>query len=429
MKVYLDFDRDKLAVEIPEKHLLKVVEMKDTPFLTNPIHLLNEKLNTSNFSKKLRSRSLKSDSVCIVVSDKTRPVPNKIILPPILEFLQNSGIKRENITILIANGMHPPLKEKEIQDLLGKDIAGKYEVINHNAYDDNSNIFLGETSNKTPIYINSTYYRASFKILTGFIEPHFMTGFSGGRKSICPGISSFKTIKVHHSPKFLESPFSAPGILEGNPCHKESLEIAKKAGVDIIVNVTLDSQKRITGIFVGDLEEAHLEGVKFCEGHITNYLNELADIVITSGGGYPLDCNFYQTVKGLVGALNIVKEGGTIIIVSGCQEGIGSDAFKKLLMEMESPEQFIEKISHPDYFVVDQWEVEELVKVWKKVKVKMFSTGLNEEEMKICHMEGIKNIEKAIKETILEYGESTKIVVIPQGPYVIPKLNERIKIC
>jgi nickel-dependent lactate racemase len=252
-----------------------------------------------------------------------------------------------------------------------------------------------------------------------------MTGFSGGRKSICPGIVSIKTIRAHHSPKFLESPFSAPGILKRNPCHEEALEVTGMVGVDFIVNVTLDSEKRITGIFAGDLEEAHLEGVRFCEGQVCDYLEEPVDIVLTSAGGYPLDCNFYQTVKGLVGALDIVKAGGTIIIASSCIEGIGSLEFKKLLFGMKDINQFLEMINQDDYFTIDQWEVEELVKVLRKVRVRLYSTGLSNEDIINCHVQPIHSIEEGIEKTITEYGKNARIAVIPNGPYVLARLLSR----
>lgn len=209
-----------------------------------------------------------------------------------------------------------------------------------------------------------------------------MAGFSGGRKAICPGIAGLDTVKHFHSPMVLESKYAKAGILSRNPCHRIANLIAKKAGVDFILNVTLNSKKQITGIFAGDINKAFLKGVKFSERNVSDYVREPLDVVITCGGGYPLDRNFYQTVKGIVGALEVVKRGGTIIIASGCSDGLGSYEFKKLLMEMESPESFMKMICRKNYFCIDQWEVEELIKGLKKVKVKLYTTGLSKEDTK-----------------------------------------------
>lgn len=431
MQIQLDYDKTGLKVNIPDKHLFKIFQMKETPILADPVKTLREKLTTPIASKSLNELASKAKSrlygraktVCIVVSDKTRPVPNKVILPVLLDILKVSGIEKEDITILIANGIHTPTEGKDLIELLGEEIATTYKIVNHISRDNREHTFLGKTSSGTPVYINKTYCDSDFKILTGFIEPHFMTGFSGGRKSICPGIASIETVRIHHSPKFLESPFSAPGIIQGNPCHEEALRIAKMAGVDFIVNVTLDSKKRITGIFTGDLEKAYMKGVEFCKEQVSDYVKEQVDIVITSGGGYPLDRDFYQTVKGIVGALEIVKERGTVIIVSGCRDGIGSLEFKRLLFEMKDVDSFMEMISQEDYFCIDQWEVEELVKALRKVKIKLFSDNLNAEDMAYCHVEPLTHINRGIAESIEEYGKDAKIAVIPHGPYTLAKLG------
>ena len=427
MKVKLDYDKKSLTVEIPQKNLIKIFRMRDSPLLSHPFHILKEKALHPINSSGLDKLASDSKTACLVISDKTRPVPNKLILPPLLNILENSGIKRENITLLIATGLHSPTEGKDLLEFLGEKIIRNYRIINHQARNEKNHVFLGETKKGTPIFVNKVYHHSHLRILTGLIEPHFMTGFSGGRKSICPGIVSWKTIKVHHSPEFLESPFSRPGILEGNPCHEEALEIAKKAGVDFIVNITLNKEKQVTGIFAGGLESAWLSGVKFCQEQGSDFLEEEVDLVITSGGGYPLDCNFYQTVKGLVGALEIVKKGGIIIIASGCRDGIGSLHFKKLLQEMKSPQKFLEMIKGQNYFSPDQWEVEELVKVLKKAKVKIYSAGLREKEIEKPWLSLIPSVERGIEEALKEYGQKMKIAVVPQGPYLLAKLKGRKK--
>lgn len=417
MKIRLDYDKEGLEVEVPDKNIERILEMKSLPAVLKPQEAIKRALTNPSGSPPLTDIARGRKSACIVISDKTRPVPNKVILPGLLETLEDSGTKRGEITILIATGMHAPVEERELVELVGKDIAANYRIVNHLARKDEAHTFLGETSSGIPAYINSIYCSSDLKILTGFIEPHLMAGFSGGRKSICPGISSVKTLRIYHGPRLVESPLSTPGILEGNPCHEEALEIAKMAGVDFILNVTLNSEKKITGIFAGDLEEAHMIGAQFCKEQVSDCVREPVDIVITSGGGYPLDHDFYQTVKGMVGALEVVKKGGTIIVVSGCRDGIGSPEFEKLLLEMKDMDSFMRMISREDYFCIDQWEVEELIKVLKKARIKLFSSGLNTEEITRCHVSPLTDIDRGIAESIEEYGNDARIAVIPHGPY------------
>lgn len=421
MEVELSYGREGLKVVIPDKNIVKIFKMKENLPLKAPSSIIQKSLLFPIGSRSLHTLASTRKNACIVISDKTRPVPNKIILPPLLDVLEASGIKRKNIVILIATGAHLPPEGKDLLELVGKQIIEKYRVVSHNPWDKELNIFIGRTASGTPVIINRIYYYAELKILTGFIEPHFMTGFSGGRKSICPGISSIETIRVFHSPKFLESPLAAPGIIEGNPCHKEAMEIAHMAGVDFILNVTLNSKKEITGVFAGDIQKAYEAGIRFCRAQVTDYIEDMVDIVITTGGGYPLDCTLYQTVKGMVSAGRIVKQGGTIIIASMCSEGIGSPEFKKLLSEMQSPDEFLEMIQREDYFILDQWQVEELVKVLKKAKVKIYSEGLKgKEKMLSPHLHLVESIE----ESLAEYGQKAKIAVIPDGPYVIAELKK-----
>ncbi|MBC7333622.1 MAG: nickel-dependent lactate racemase, partial [Actinobacteria bacterium] len=356
--------------------------------------------------------------------DITRAVPTKLILEVLLSELESCGIAREQITILIATGLHRPNEGKELEILVGKEIAQKYRIINHNARDMESCKYIGNTKRGTPVILNRIYLNSDFKILTGLIEPHFMAGFSGGRKSVCPGISYMDMFRHFHGPQILESPNATNIILEGNPFHEESTEIARMAGVDFIVNVTIDKNKEITRVFSGDLEKAFYEGARFCRESSCYEIREEADIVLTSGGGYPLDINLYQTVKGMVGAIPAVRQGGMIIIASRCPEGIGSEEFTELLIEERDLEGFIEKISSPGFFKIDQWEFEELVKARKKAEIYLFSKGVG--TSKYSHLipsstlKVVSSVDEAIEIGLKKYGSDARITVIPDGPYVIP---------
>jgi lactate racemase len=420
MQVSLSFGKGHLQIKVPDHS--QVLTGKNIIPLSQPQEAIQKSLTDPIGTPALSDiiNQKKPKSVCIVVSDHTRPVPNKLILPPLLNELNRAGISSPGITILLANGMHRKTTLVEKGELVGQDILDTYRVIDHKSRD--TNALYHFTINNIPATVNRLYHESDLKIITGFIEPHFMAGFSGGRKAICPGISGFDTVKYFHSPKLLESPFASPGNLNQNPCHEFATAVAKKVGVDFMVNVTINCEKQITGIFSGDLEKAYAAGVNASKQQSLVKVENPFDIVITTNGGYPLDRDLYQTVKGLVGALEIVKEGGTILCATECCDGVGSTDFRQLLFEMQDPASFIRMISEPGYFQCDQWEVEELVKVLKKVQVQLYTTGLSVEEIKRSHLQPISSIETGIRRSLKRYGKNASIAIIPEGPYVLAKL-------
>jgi nickel-dependent lactate racemase len=359
---------------------------------------------------------------CIVICDITRPVPNEMILRPMLRTLQTAGIPRDAITILVATGLHRPSTTQERLEMLGSEIASSYAVVDHMGQDLGSHTYLGDSPRGVPIWIDSRYVSADLKITTGLIEPHLMAGFSGGRKVICPGIAALETVKVWHGPDFLEHPLADCGMLDGNPVHEENTWIARKAGCDFIVNAVIDSQRRPLKWVAGDMIQAFHEGVDFVRGVVTDTVPEPFDIVVTSCAGYPLDTTFYQAVKGLTGALPIVKKGGTIILAASLSEGVGSPQFRQLFDENSSLEVFVERILGKEYFVMDQWQLEELAKVRRKAKVKVVSDGLSPSEIDRLFVEGAPSVEQAVADSLAEYGARATLAVIPKGPYVLAQV-------
>lgn len=419
--VSLPYGEGEITVNLPEDRVKAVLYSKPAPPLKDVEERIRWALENPIASPPLRELAKGRKNACIVISDITRPVPNRLILPPLLSSLEEAGIKRENILILIATGLHRPNVGEELERMVGKYIMENYRIENHFARDASQQKFVGTTKRGTEIWVNRLYLEADLRILTGLIEPHFMAGYSGGRKSICPGICGIETVKVQHGPRFLEHPNADNGILEGNPFHEEALEVAKRVGVDFILNVTINRQREITGIFAGHLERAWEEGVRFLEDFVKVPIDEPVDIVLTHGGGYPLDATFYQTVKGMVGALPILKPGGTILIASSCSEGVGSAEFRQLLWETKSLPEVVERMFDPSFFIIDQWEVEELAKVYKKAKeVYLYTDGLTEEEMEHCFVTPSRNIEETIEQLLNAYGDDAKIAVILEGPYIIP---------
>jgi len=247
-----------------------------------------------------------------------------------------------------------------------------------------------------------------------------MAGYSGGRKLICPGLAALETVKVWHGPKFLEHPKADAGIVEGNPVHEENTRIALMAGCDFIVNVCIDGARRVTWLGAGDMIEAWERGVAFCRDVVRAGVPAACDVVVTSCAGYPLDTTWYQAIKGLTGALPIVKQGGTIVLAASLSEGLGSPEFQKLLRENPDLQAFKKKILETEYFIMDQWQLEELCKVLSKCKVKVVTNGLSPETLKQCCVESSPSIEQAVAESLTEYGDAAKLAVIPKGPYVLP---------
>ncbi len=423
MRVRLEYARTGLDVVLPDARVVRELAYKDARPLADPHAALAEVLARPSGTPPLAELARGRKDACIVICDITRPVPNQMMLAPMLATLEAAGIPRDKITILIATGLHRPNHGDELIELLGAEIAARYRIVNHHGQRIHEHTYLGLSPRGVPIWIDSRYVRADLKITTGLIEPHLMAGFSGGRKLICPGIAALETVKVWHGPDFLEHPKADCGILDGNPVHEENTWIGRHTGCDFIVNVVIDAQRRPLCFVAGDMEQAFLEGVAFVKQVVIDRVSEPVDIVVTSSAGYPLDTTFYQAVKGLTGALPIVKQGGTIIMAAGLAEGIGSDEFQQLFTENPSLEVFVERILGKEYFVLDQWQLEELAKVRRKAKVKVVSHGLSAATIDSLFVESAPTVEQAVADSLAEYGPQATIAVIPKGPYVLAQIG------
>ncbi|MFC1551129.1 nickel-dependent lactate racemase [Candidatus Latescibacterota bacterium] len=419
MKIDMAYGSEGLSIEVPDKNVVKVMRMSDKPVIQDPENETLRKIESPTGSQPLSEIAKGKKTACIVISDLTRPVPNKVIVPPIIKVLEESGIKSEDITILIATGIHRPNEGEEIITLLGEEISAKYRVVNHMSLDLDSHKYLGETPiYKAPMYIDKTYLAADIRIATGLIEPHLMAGYSGGRKSIVPGISAFETLKVLHGAEAMGYEKNVEGNIDGNTFHAEALYIARKARVDFIVNVTMNEHRDITGIFAGELNEAHLEGVKFMSTQCRDTVDAPVDAVITSSAGYPLDLTFYQSVKGMTAATALLKEGGVIIIVAKIGEGIGSPEFTKLMFDTNCTADFLEDIKNPDNLILDQWQLQKFCQVLEKNEVWMYSDGLDSDTLSKLLVTPLDSVEDGIADVLERFGEDAKIAVIPEGPYV-----------
>ncbi len=421
MKIELDYGRTGLAVEIPDANIVGPLRIKPTQPLGNPAQALAAALALPTGTQPLAQLARGRQNACILVCDITRPVPNKIILPPILRILEDAGIARRDITILVATGLHRPNEDAELIEMLGADIAANYRVENHHGKALDEHDYLGTTARGVPVYLDRRYVRADLKITTGLIEPHLMAGYSGGRKVICPGIAALETVKVWHGPQFLEHPSADCGILDGNPVHEENTRIAQMAGCDFIVNVCLDGERRITWLGAGDMVAAWELGVRFIQDVVRVPVPEPVDVVVTSAAGYPLDTTYYQCIKGMTGALPIIKRGGRIILAASLTEGLGSLEFQHLMQDNPDLATFKKRILGKDYFVMDQWQLEELAKVRERCHVTVVTEGLAADTLRgRCHVDHAASVEQAIADCLREYGSAARIAVIPKGPYVLP---------
>ncbi|MBL9093852.1 MAG: nickel-dependent lactate racemase [Planctomycetaceae bacterium] len=423
MRVKLEYGKVGLEVELPTERVVRTLAYKDAVPLADPVaeleRVLAAPLGTAPLAELARGRK----SACILICDITRPVPNELMLTPLLRMLETAGIAREAITILVATGLHRPNEGAELVELVGPTIAANYRCENHFGKRRDEHTYLGESPRGVPIWIDSRYVDADLKITVGLIEPHFMAGFSGGRKLICPGIAALETVKAWHSPRFLEHPNAQSGTLEGNPVHEENTWIARHVGCDFIVNTVIDAKRRPLYFVAGDMIEAFEAGVGFVRGVVVDRLEKEADVVVTSGAGYPLDTTFYQAVKGMVGAMACVKPGGTIIVAASLSEGIGSPEFTRLFDENASLEGFVDRITNTDYFVMDQWQLEELAKVRRKAKVKVVSDGLPPATLARLFVESAPTVEAAVADSLAEYGPAATLAVIPKGPYVLAEVG------
>jgi nickel-dependent lactate racemase len=418
MNTELLYGEDAVRITLPETAIQ--LNMKSPEAYPNPDKAIRDALIHPIESPPLQELAQDRKNACLVISDVTRPVPNAIILPPILEVLEASGIKRENITILIATGMHRPNLEKELESMVGKNIMDKYRIINHYCRQPKDYRKIATIDN-APIEINRHYLDADLKILTGLIEPHFYAGYSGGRKSILPGISSFETMKFMHSYKLIEQLKDANCSLENNIFHEYGLRAAELAGIDFILNVVINKERQITGVFAGHYNHAHLAGCKLVYEHAVVKLDQKADLVITSGGGYPLDATFYQVSKALTCAKDMLNKGGSIVVACECREGLGSEDFCGILRSTATPKQFFKHYSIPDNFVIDQWCAQNIYQaIDHSDKIYVYSTNLSNEALKIFGAVKIDNIQETVNKLMPKH---KKTVIVPYGPYVIGKMR------
>ena len=361
-------------------------------------------------------------TAAISVCDITRPAPNRRTLPVILKTLHEAGIPAEGITICIATGLHRIATPAELDEILSPEIASKYKIFNHDAKILADHRYLGETKSGIPVYVAEAFVAADLRITLGFIEPHLMLGYSGGRKLIAPGLAAQETIKVIHSPRFMRDVRSIEGSIVDNPLHKELQEIARMAGHSFMLDVALTRKREIAQVFAGHPEQAHAAGVDFVSKVMLETIEKPVDAVVTTCAGYPLDLTFYQAVKGVTAASHIVKDGGKILICAECTEGPGAPEFREMVKQFSSPKAFLDAVKDAPV-TVDQWQLEKLALVLESKQVVFLTPGVPTEYHEKMWGPVYSEFSPAMASLTSGLSAGADIAVIPEGPYVLARVG------
>jgi nickel-dependent lactate racemase len=419
MILKLAYGKTGHIIELSDNYNVDIIEPRWVEGVKDQNLSISEALNNPYNSKPLKEIVRKGDKVAILFSDITRATPYHIILPAILKELKD--IPQENICFYCANGTHRLATEKELIQILGESIVKDYEILQNDANNQDLHEYVGTTVSGNEIFINKRVLDSDIKILTGFIEPHFFAGFSGGGKALIPGMASVKTIKFNHSISHLSHENVNWGITYGNPLWEEMIEAAEFVPGLFLLNITLNRNKEITNVFAGDLRTAHKAGCQFVKDSAMVPVDSLYDIVVTSNSGFPLDLNVYQTVKGMSAASQVLKPGGSIIMAAECWDGIPSKSdYETILTSVGSPKDLMKYIIDNENTLKDTWQIYYQALIQQKADVYLYSDKLEDEIIKRALFKPVRDIGKLIDKLVRKTGPKTKICVLPEGPQTIP---------
>ena len=422
MRVRLAYGKEGLWVDLPDRNVT-VVEPRYVPGLPDEAQAIRDALRAPVGTPPLRERVRPDDTVAIVFSDITRPQPRDRMLPVLLEEIAH--VPRERVVLLNALGTHRPNTADELSGMLGPDIVTNYRVAQHDAWDRANLVHLGRTSYGHEAYINAEYMRASVKILTGFIEPHFFAGFSGGPKAVLPGLAGHDSVLANHDARLIADPKATWGVTEGNPIWEEMREVASVTRPTFLLNVTLNRDQAITGVFAGEMLAAHAAGTRFVASTALVPVPEPFDIVITSNSGYPLDLNLYQAVKGMSAAARVVKPGGSIIAAAECWDGVPEHGeYGQILQMAATPEELLALIHSWDTVRQDQWQAQIQAQIQMKADVYLKSSYLDDETVRRAMLEPCHSIEETLAALLDRYGPQATICVLPEGPMTVPHVAQ-----
>jgi nickel-dependent lactate racemase len=427
--VEIRYGKSELSVRLPKGCQPIIVRKPPMPLLGNAPEAILKALRTGVACPSLQDVAKGSTRVCIVICDITRPVPNGPILRGIVQELNAAGVANSQITVLIATGLHRPNLGKEMLEVVGDDwIFNNIRIENHFARDTPWMVDLGRTpTDGIPVVLNRHLVDADLRIVVGLVEPHFMAGYSGGRKVVAPGVAGEETIRTFHNYKFMANPLACNGNLVDNPLHRGQLEILKLLGPTYAVNTIIDEQRQMSFVNFGDCVQSHLQSVEVVRKYAEVPFDRKFSTLITSAAGYPLDKTYYQTVKGMVAPLQILADGGHMIVASRCEEGLGSHEYRDSQAQLKrlGADGFVERIRQMPLADVDGWQTHMLLRPLSIGRVSLFSEGIQGSDRELTGVEMISSIEKAIEESVASSGDKT-VAVIPEGPYVIPMFRANL---
>jgi len=420
MRVRLDYGTEGLDVELPDERLT-VIEPMARPAVPDAAATLTTAIRSPIGCALLRQQVRKGQRVAISVCDITRAQPRREQLKALFDEMPD--IPRSDITIFIATGTHRSNTDAELERMLGRDILSTCRVVNHDSRDAATLAFVGHTATGVPVHLNREFLQADIRITTGFVEPHFFAGFSGGPKMVAPGLAGLETVMTLHDATRIGHPNATWGITEGNPVHDDVREIARMVGVHFAVDVTLNREQQITAAFAGDILEQHRAACRSAKDTAMREVAQPFDVVLTTNSGYPLDQNLYQAVKGMSAAAKIVKHGGTIVCASECRDGLPSHgSYGAILASQPTPEALLAMINTPGYSTPDQWQVQVQSQIQLKAQVLVKTSGLSASEVSAAHFTPIDDVATTVQDTLARAGSGATLCVLPQGPQTIPYL-------
>lgn len=423
MKVELAYGEGWLPVDLPDE-ATTVIRPKHAPGLPDEKAAVLEALRRPIGAPPLRESVRAGQRICIVFTDLTRATPNERIIPWLLEELEQAGVSAGQITLLNSTGTHRPNTREELEKLLTPAVVAKYRVVNHDCRDASMLVEVGRTRSGAPALLNRLLVEADVRIITGFIEPHFFAGFSGGPKGIMPGCAGLETVMSNHGAANIGDPNATFGVTEGNPLWEEIRDIALRAGPSFLLNVTLNEHRQITGVFAGDLIEAHKVGIEHERQAAMQPVAEPFDIVVTTNSGYPLDLNLYQGVKGMSAGARILKDGGLLILACECREGVPAGSpLDRFYKEVSSPEEILALLAQPGFQRPEQWQAHIQALIQRKARVLLYSS-LDDDTVRACFLEPCHDIAAAVREELARRGSRARVAVLPEGPLTIPYLSQ-----
>jgi nickel-dependent lactate racemase len=423
MRVELAYGREGLEIDLPENVPVTVIEPRFVPGLPDEEGAILEALQSPIGAEPVRGIAGPDDTVAVVFSDLTRPMPNDRVLPPLLAELESAGVPRNQVVLINGLGTHRPQTDEELRGMLGADVVDSYRILQHDAWDEPALVAVCTNHAGRPILVNRAYVEASVRILTGFIEPHFFAGFSGGPKAVLPAIAGIEAIMDNHGAAMIAEPLATWAETHGNPLWEEMLGCAQATNPHFLLNVTLNKERHITGVFGGDLLAAYEAGTEFVRQTAMRAVEQPFDVVITSNSGYPLDLNLYQSVKGMSAAARIVRSGGDIIVAAECWDGIPDHGeYRRLLWEAESVDALLARVTQPGFRSHDQWQVQAQAQIQQKARVHVYAGGLSDEQLENALFTPCRSIERTV-DTILRQNPAASIAVLPDGPQTVPFVN------